>query len=635
MNSKRKVIPHPHDVLCGRGIGLKKHEGNIKFRRWVNEYKTSYILCDSNAEKTEIVEIIIRKVQNQHPPGRFLCRREGRSTYRDINDGEWVLAGALKAEARTKQCLRDGAQMVRSEHNVPQKRNCKMLRDEASIIMQNLKANKTNRTHQIKEPAMSSFVPSGYYPNTTSHLSSSTDIVKSNISTAIIQERDLWSPLDPSQQQSLTQVTLQQQGPHQLSAVGINVSQSPTNININISLGQASSQEASPSVTSQYSGSIVNTGDNGQEHMVADPSVQETQYATSVISKSSQKEQQHEMVPGSYSELLIHLMKTQQKLIDLQGTLLESFQKREDNVAANLSRKSRNVHLEKDDEDNISRNVVATGDLSDHASLKDCQCHADDNVDDIKSFLSQLLSSDKGIDHSSNMVKNMFEPTRIRETPTTNAGETFMQEEHEALHPSLSRDAPLTHDTNSSPQDKAETFTSRPNGLSLQMTSLQQQQPQSQTENNDHSQQLSDSWLYSWAPPLDETIQNQLEYTLPFTLALWSFFGGFSERGVILCIFIPTVHTIQSAYTNFGPETKAYRLKSAFITPEAHMWIDCVWISTLAFAQMIWPHHFGGLVNPLLPYCSGLILLILMIIYVIISYRTIYHKLEVSKQKKI
>eukprot|EP00957_Ditylum_brightwellii_P066048 5010439-Ditylum_brightwellii.AAC.1 len=156
-------------------------------------------------EKTEIVEIIIRKVQNQHPPGRFLCRREGRSTYRDINDGEWVLAGALKAEARTKQCLRDGAQMVRSEHNVPQKRNCRMLRDEASIIMQNLKANKTNRTHQIKEPAMSSFVPSGYYPNTTSHLSSSTDIVKSNISTAIIQERDLWSPLDPSQQQSLTQ----------------------------------------------------------------------------------------------------------------------------------------------------------------------------------------------------------------------------------------------------------------------------------------------------------------------------------------------------------------------------------------------------------------------------------------------
>eukprot|EP00957_Ditylum_brightwellii_P163758 12467101-Ditylum_brightwellii.AAC.1 len=105
-------IPHPHDVLCGRGMGLMKHKGNVQFRQWVNEFKTSYILSDSNVEKAKFVEIIVGRVQDQRPPGRFLCRKQGWSPHRgkgSINDGVWELAGTLHAEEKTKQALREGA----------------------------------------------------------------------------------------------------------------------------------------------------------------------------------------------------------------------------------------------------------------------------------------------------------------------------------------------------------------------------------------------------------------------------------------------------------------------------------------------------------------------------------------------
>uniref|UniRef100_A0A6U3Z476 Uncharacterized protein n=1 Tax=Ditylum brightwellii TaxID=49249 RepID=A0A6U3Z476_9STRA len=113
---------------------------------------------------------------------------------------------------KTKQALREGAHIVHKEHNAPQKRDCKMLRDQVSTIMQNLEVNASNHTHQTQIPAGSSFMPNRYYLNTTSLLPSNTDVVTSNSAVDIIRGRDLMLPLDALQQQLLMQGELQQQG---------------------------------------------------------------------------------------------------------------------------------------------------------------------------------------------------------------------------------------------------------------------------------------------------------------------------------------------------------------------------------------------------------------------------------------
>lgn len=67
-----KIIPHEHDVLCGRGSGAKNHEGNIIYRLIVKKRKQSFQSCCKKRKRllaTSIVESI-RKAQN--PPGRFL-----------------------------------------------------------------------------------------------------------------------------------------------------------------------------------------------------------------------------------------------------------------------------------------------------------------------------------------------------------------------------------------------------------------------------------------------------------------------------------------------------------------------------------------------------------------------------------
>jgi hypothetical protein len=54
--------PHPHDVLFGLGGGLGRtyhHAGNVQFRKWVSEHKTSYLLATNNEERTHTFRGVI------------------------------------------------------------------------------------------------------------------------------------------------------------------------------------------------------------------------------------------------------------------------------------------------------------------------------------------------------------------------------------------------------------------------------------------------------------------------------------------------------------------------------------------------------------------------------------------------
>jgi hypothetical protein len=72
--TQRIRTPHPHDVFSGRGDvrgPIYQHAGNVQFRAWVLERKTSFLLAPLYL-KARIAREVFSLVQNQNPPGRFL-----------------------------------------------------------------------------------------------------------------------------------------------------------------------------------------------------------------------------------------------------------------------------------------------------------------------------------------------------------------------------------------------------------------------------------------------------------------------------------------------------------------------------------------------------------------------------------
>ena len=64
----------PNDVLLGRGSHLVKYEGNIEFRRLIQERKREYVLAARHSHKDHIAREIINKVSSTN--GRFLRKVE-------------------------------------------------------------------------------------------------------------------------------------------------------------------------------------------------------------------------------------------------------------------------------------------------------------------------------------------------------------------------------------------------------------------------------------------------------------------------------------------------------------------------------------------------------------------------------
>ena len=128
---------------------------------------------------------------------------------------------------------------------------------------------------------------------------------------------------------------------------------------------------------------------------------------------------------------------------------------------------------------------------------------------------------------------------------------------------------------------------------------------------------------------LDEVTQNCLEYSLPVTLPALSWLLGYSRAGVWFCIATVIFHTLESALTNFGPQTVGFRCNFAPVSPVKHMIIDCVIILSHSISYVLFPNHFGKH-----PYVLSFCIICTLPYYVASSYKTHLHKTRREQMKK-
>uniref|UniRef100_A0A8J9X4D0 DUF6824 domain-containing protein n=1 Tax=Phaeodactylum tricornutum TaxID=2850 RepID=A0A8J9X4D0_PHATR len=101
--------PGLHDVLLGRGGGTNNHQGNVFFRKLVNEHKMRYLAC-SKVDKPKVAREVVCLWRKLTPPGRFLSRHEearrGPGSVKAA-DTLWYEVGDKKAREKASQCLRE------------------------------------------------------------------------------------------------------------------------------------------------------------------------------------------------------------------------------------------------------------------------------------------------------------------------------------------------------------------------------------------------------------------------------------------------------------------------------------------------------------------------------------------------
>ena len=64
--------PTTNDVVKGRGVPIQNHPGNRQFRKIVADRKAQYALMKKTCDKEAVAIQVLKDVQNQTPPGRFL-----------------------------------------------------------------------------------------------------------------------------------------------------------------------------------------------------------------------------------------------------------------------------------------------------------------------------------------------------------------------------------------------------------------------------------------------------------------------------------------------------------------------------------------------------------------------------------
>lgn len=98
------TTPTMRDVLNGRGQGVQRHPGNVKYRTLVFVNKIIYAKCP-RTDKMKISKGIVAAVRELG--GRFLELEERSGIYRDIGD--------KKATEKTSQALREGQTKIRKQ----------------------------------------------------------------------------------------------------------------------------------------------------------------------------------------------------------------------------------------------------------------------------------------------------------------------------------------------------------------------------------------------------------------------------------------------------------------------------------------------------------------------------------------
>lgn len=96
------------DVLCGRGVHILLHLGNLRLHMAVEDYKDEYMIV-KRKRKREIVETIVNKIQATG--SRFLKRSE-------IGINKWVVIDNAAAYHKVSHALRDPntGKSLRSQH---------------------------------------------------------------------------------------------------------------------------------------------------------------------------------------------------------------------------------------------------------------------------------------------------------------------------------------------------------------------------------------------------------------------------------------------------------------------------------------------------------------------------------------
>ena len=89
--------PHPHDILCGRGNAVNRHDGNIFFRKIISRRKTEYRMGAYPFQRRKVSCKVLEEIKNLNPPGRFLM----------LKGSEWFECDESKAICKISQALRE------------------------------------------------------------------------------------------------------------------------------------------------------------------------------------------------------------------------------------------------------------------------------------------------------------------------------------------------------------------------------------------------------------------------------------------------------------------------------------------------------------------------------------------------
>eukprot|EP00980_Cylindrotheca_fusiformis_P021297 scaffold8206_cov135-Cylindrotheca_fusiformis.AAC.3 len=94
----KQVVGNPRDVLCGRGLHIVNHHGNLQLHLLVNKYKEAYRQAQRQKEKQRIIRLIIDEIKKTG--ARFLKRVE------DGGDVKWVELDYKKTYEKVSHTLR-------------------------------------------------------------------------------------------------------------------------------------------------------------------------------------------------------------------------------------------------------------------------------------------------------------------------------------------------------------------------------------------------------------------------------------------------------------------------------------------------------------------------------------------------
>jgi hypothetical protein len=92
-----RIVGNPRDIICGRGLHILNHHGNLQLHLLVNKYRQSYRQSRRH-EKSRIIRTIIRETKSTG--ARFLKRVTG------AGDERWVKVDDKKAYEKVSHALR-------------------------------------------------------------------------------------------------------------------------------------------------------------------------------------------------------------------------------------------------------------------------------------------------------------------------------------------------------------------------------------------------------------------------------------------------------------------------------------------------------------------------------------------------